>query len=126
MSITGYLGIGGLIVMLSLGLVAYHYKVQARDALAAQQAAERSLATALEVNADNEKQMTALENARSAADKLAAELADEVAAANQNTIEQAMTITKLRAANADVDNFLKLPVPPALRGVYADRAKSPH
>lgn len=115
-----------VIAFLGLGLTAYHYKLAARDAVAAQQAAERSLATALEVNADNEKQMTALQASKAKADKLAADLADEVDKANQSALDATKALADLRAKDADVDAFLKLTVPPALRGVYADKPAGGH
>lgn len=101
-----------------LGLWGYHYKVAAQDAVAAREAAERSLATALEVNADNEKTMTALANARARESQLAADLADEVAQANQSTLTMARALAELRAQNADVDAYLKQPVPEPLRRMY--------
>ncbi|TGQ69501.1 hypothetical protein EN829_015125 [Mesorhizobium sp. M00.F.Ca.ET.186.01.1.1] len=110
-----------LVVVLAFmgpGLVAYHYKLAARDAVAAKETAERSLATAIAVNADNEKTMTAMQNAQARADQLAADLAAEVDAANQTTLGVAKALAELRANNADVDAYLKQPVPDALRGVY--------
>ncbi|WP_147377442.1 hypothetical protein [Mesorhizobium jarvisii] len=120
MNITGYAAILGLIIAMGAGLVAYHYKVEARDAVAAQQAAERSLKTALDVNADNEKTMTAqaAENVR--VDKLAGDLADEVEAANNSTLNMAKALADLRAKNADVDAYLRLPIPDAIRGLYGN------
>lgn len=100
------------------GLVAYHYKVSARDAVAAKEAVERSLSTALDVNADNEKTMTALQNAKARSDKLAAELAYEVDTANRTTLSVAKALADLRAKDADVDAYLKQPVPAVLRGMY--------
>lgn len=126
MNLTGYLGIGALIVMMGLGLVGYHYKVQARDAVAAQQAAERDLKVALDVNAENEKVMAAQEAAKAKADKLAAELAAEIDAANTTTLALAKRLAELRTNDANVDAFLKLPVPPALRGLYDDTAAGGH
>ncbi|TGQ95435.1 hypothetical protein EN851_07920 [Mesorhizobium sp. M8A.F.Ca.ET.208.01.1.1] len=107
-----------VIAFLALGLTAYHYKLAARDAVAAKEAAERSLATAIAVNADNEKAMTALENAKAKGEQLAADLAAEVDAANQTTLGIAKTLAELRSKDADVDAYLKQPVPGALRGVY--------
>ncbi|RWK12547.1 hypothetical protein [Mesorhizobium sp.] len=107
-----------VIAFMGLGLVAYHYKVTARDAVAAKEAAERSLNAALAVNADNEKTMTALENARARESKLAADLADEVEAANRTTLSVAKALADLRAQNADVDAYLKQPVPEPLRRMY--------
>lgn len=107
-----------VIAFLALGLTAYHYKLAARDAEIATEAAKRSLATALDVNADNEKTMTAQANEKARADKLAADLADEIDVANQSALTVARTLADLRAKNADVDAYLKLPVPDALRGMY--------
>ncbi|TIW11305.1 MAG: hypothetical protein E5V66_14165 [Mesorhizobium sp.] len=114
------------ITFMGLGLVAYHYKLAARDATAAKEAAERNLATALQVNAENEKTMTALQNEKASADKLAAELAEEVDAANRTTLSVAKALADLRAKDADVDAYLKQPVPPALRGMYDHAARGGH
>ncbi|ESY82455.1 hypothetical protein X740_04465 [Mesorhizobium sp. LNHC221B00] len=115
-----------VIAFLALGLTAYHYKLSARDAIVAQQAAERSLKTALDVNADNEKTMTAQAKAQARADQLAADLAAEIDVANQSALAVARTLAELRAKNADVDAYLKAPVPGALRGLYADKPAGPH
>ncbi|KQU77689.1 hypothetical protein ASD12_17980 [Mesorhizobium sp. Root102] len=115
-----------VIAFLVLGLTAYHYKLAARDAVTAMEAAKRSLATALEVNADNEKAMTAQANAQAKADRLAADLADEIDIANQSALAVARTLADLRMKNADVDSYLKAPVPGALRGLYADKPADPH
>lgn len=115
-----------VIAFMGLGLVAYHYKIAARDAVAAKEAAERSLSTALQVNADNEKTMTALQNENARADQLAADLAAEVDAANQTTLSVAKALADLRAKDADVDAYLKQPVPAALRSMYDHAAAGGH
>ncbi|RWC25928.1 hypothetical protein [Mesorhizobium sp.] len=111
-----------VIAFLAVGLTAYHYKLAARDAVAEKQAAERSLATAIAVNADNEKTMTAQANENARVDRLAADLADEVDAANNSTLAVARTLADLRAKNADVNSYLKTHVPDALRGLYDNAA----
>lgn len=115
-----------VIAFLLLGLTAYHYKLAARDAVTEMEAAKRNLATALDVNADNEKTMTAQANEKAKADKLAADLADEIDVANQSALAVARTLADLRAKNADVDSYLKLPVPDALRGMYNDATAGGH
>ncbi|MDX8513510.1 hypothetical protein [Mesorhizobium captivum] len=113
--------IAALVIALAFAVTigfAYHYKLAAKDAVAAKEAAERSLNTALDVNADNEKTMTALANAKARESQLAADLAGEVEAANRTTLSVAKALADLRAQNADVDAYLKQPVPDPLRGMY--------
>ena len=62
---------------------------------------------------------------KEASDKLAAELADEIDAANTSTLTMAKALAELRTQNVEVDNFLKLAVPPALRSMY-DKAAGGH
>jgi hypothetical protein len=121
-----YAGIGALIVMMGLGLWGYHYKVEARDAIAAKIVAEQNFAKALEVNTDNEKTMTAQAAAQAKADRLTGELAAEVDAANQSTLDMATKLAELRAKDVEVDAFLKLAVPPALRGLHPGITSGPH
>lgn len=107
-----------VVACMGTGLVAYHYKVTGQEAVSAKKAAERSLSTALDVNTDNEKTMTALANARARENQLAADLAAEVDQANQTALTIAKALADLRSQNADVDAYLKLPVPAPLRGLY--------
>lgn len=123
MSITAWVGGIGLIALLSTALVAYHYKVEARDAIVLRDAAVRDRDAAVAVNEHNEEVMGRLQAEKNHADKLAAELADEIDVANNTALSVAKALADLRAKDVDVDAYLKLPVPPALRGVY-DRTKA--
>jgi len=122
-SITAWVGGIGLIALLSTALVAYHYKVEARDAIVLRDAAVRDRDAAVAVNEHNEEVMGRLQAEKNHADKLAAELADEIDVANNTALSVAKALADLRAKDVDVDAYLKLPVPPALRGVY-DRTKA--
>lgn len=124
MTLTGYALILGLIVSMGAGLVAYHYKVEARDAIVLRDAAIRDRDAAVAVNKHNEEVMGRLKADKEHADKLAADLADEVDKANEDALAAAKALAELRAENADVDAFLKLALPPALRGMY-DGTKAP-
>lgn len=110
-----------VIAFMGLGLVAYHYKLAAKDAVAAMEAARRDLATAVAVNEQNQATIIKLEADKIRSDKLAKELADEVDAANQSTLDLAMKLAELRAQDADVQKYLGTPVPAALRGLYAPK-----
>jgi hypothetical protein len=109
-------GIAIIILGLASGLFYYRGNAIAARAEAAQTKA--NLATAVAINAENEKTVAKLKADKEASDKLAADLADEVAAANQSALNLATTLADLRSKNADVDSYLRQPVPPALRGLY--------
>ncbi|RWE55189.1 MAG: hypothetical protein EOS24_23835 [Mesorhizobium sp.] len=110
----------GLIVMafMGLGLVAYHYKVEARDAQTAERAAKADLKVALDVNTANQETIGRLQAQAATDAKLTAKLAEQLAAANQAFIDNNAALAALKDANADVRNFLALPVPPDLRKLY--------
>lgn len=114
------LGIAAVIALIIMGLIAataiYRGNAIAARAEAAQ--ARADLATAVSVNKANEATMARLKADKDASDKLAADLADEIDAANNTTLTMAKALADLRAKNAEVDNFLKLALPPALRGMY--------
>lgn len=122
------LGIAAVIALIIAGLIATAaiYRGNAISAEAEAARAKAILATALEVNADNEKTMTAQAAAQARADQLAADLAAEIDVANQSALAVARTLAELRAKNADVDAYLKLPVPAALRGMYDGTATGGH
>lgn len=124
MNLTGYALIAALISFMGLGLVAYHYKSAAQQAVVARDAAIRDRDAAVGVNKANEATMARLKADKDVSDKLAADLADEIEAANNSTLTMAKTLADLRAKNAEVDAFLKLVVPPALRGML-DHPKAP-
>ncbi|MER9937399.1 hypothetical protein [Mesorhizobium sp. M0088] len=114
-----------VIVILGLATAAFYYRGNAISARADAAQARADLATAVAVNEANEAAMARLKADNERADKLAADLADEIDAANNSTLAVAKTLADLRAKNADVDSYLKQPVPSALRSLY-DSAKGAH
>lgn len=127
MNLTGYALIAGLLGFMGLGLVTYHYKVAAQDAIVLRDAAVRDRDAAVAVNKANEAVMAKLQADKEAADKLAADLADETDRANQSALNAARTLADLRAKNVEVDAFLKLPLPAAMLGMYGNtQAASGH
>lgn len=109
---------GLAILILGLLSAAAIYRGNAISARAEATQARADLATAVGVNKANEATMARLKADKDASDKLAADLADEIDAANNTTLALTKTLTKLRTENAEVDAFLKLAVPPALRGMF--------
>jgi hypothetical protein len=115
-----------LIVILGLATTAFWYRGNAISARAEAAQARLDLQTAVAVNKANEATMKRLKADKDASDKLAADLADEIDAANSSTLAVAKTLADLRSKNADVDAYLKLPVPGDLRRMYDDKAASGH
>lgn len=115
---------GILIIILGLATTAFWYRGNAISARAEAAQARADLATAVSVNKANEATMARLKADKDASDKLAAELADEIDAANTSTLTMAKTLADLRAKNVEVDAFLKLALPPSLRGMF-DHPKAP-
>lgn len=115
----------GLVVIafMGLGLVAYHYKVEARDAQAAERAAKADLEVAEGVNNANQETIGRLQAQAASDAKLTAQLAEQLAAANQAFIDNNAALAALKDANADIRNFLALPVPSDLRKLY-DKPKA--
>lgn len=115
----------GLVVMafMGLGLVAYHYKLEAREAQAAERAAKADLEVAEGVNKANQETIGRLQAQAATDAKLTAQLAEQLAAANQAFIDNNAALAALKDANADIRNFLALPVPPDLRKLY-DKPKA--
>ncbi|MER9851781.1 hypothetical protein NKJ55_31675 [Mesorhizobium sp. M0106] len=115
----------GLVVMafMGLGLVAYHYKVEARDAQTAERAAKADLKVAEDVNEANQEAIGRLQAQAAADAKLTADLAEQIASANQAFIDNNAALVALKDANADIRSFLALPVPPDLRRLY-DKPKA--
>jgi hypothetical protein len=122
-NLTLYAIVGGLIAFMGLGLVTYHYRSEAQTAIVLRDAAVRDRDAAVAVNKHNEEVMGRIQAEKDHAEKLAAELADEIDVANNTALSVAKALADLRAKDVDVDAYLKLPVPPALRGVY-DRTKA--
>ncbi len=109
-----------LIIILGLATTTFWYRGNAISARADAAQARADLQTAVAVNQANEATMARLNADKATSDKLAADLADEVEAANNSTLAVAKTLADLRAKNADVDAYLKLPIPDALRGLYGN------
>ncbi|WP_027143162.1 hypothetical protein [Mesorhizobium sp. WSM3626] len=119
--------IAGLVVLafMGLGLVAYHYKLAARDAEAdtVQAKAETrqtkaDLKVAEDVNAANQATIGRLQAQAASDAKLTAQLAEQIAASNQAFIDTNAAVAALKDANADVSHFLAQPVPADLRKLY--------
>lgn len=113
-----YALLGAVIAFMGLGLVAYHYKIEVRDAVVQRDAAVRDRDAAVEVNRQNDMVVAAEHADKERSDKLAADLADELDRANQSALDMATTLSELRSKDATVDDYLKLPVPDALRRLY--------
>ena len=113
-----------LIIIMGMAATTFYYRGNAISARAEAAQARADLATAVSVNKANEATMARLKADKDASDKLAAELADEIDAANNSTLTMAKTLADLRAKNVEVDAFLKLALPPSLRGMF-DHTKAP-
>ncbi|TPI13883.1 hypothetical protein [Mesorhizobium sp. B4-1-1] len=100
---------------MGVGLVAYHYKVAARDAVAAQAAAERDRDTAITVNKRQDEALGRLKAAKEKADQLAADLAEQVKTSSQALVDAAAERRTLENENDDIRKFLALRIPDALR-----------
>ncbi|RWG12245.1 MAG: hypothetical protein EOQ55_27215 [Mesorhizobium sp.] len=110
--------IGGLVVLafMALGLVAYHYKLEAKDALVARDAAIRDKETAEAVAKQNAETVGRL---KAQADKdaaLAAKLADQLADSNDHLTAEIDTRHKAERENEAARNFLNLRIPDSLLG----------
>lgn len=110
---------------MGVGLVAYHYKVSARDAVAAKEAAERSLSTAIAVNKAQDEAIGRLKAAKEKSDQLAADLAEQIKTSNQSLVDAADERRKLQNENEDIRKFLALRIPDALR-LRDDKALGHH
>lgn len=106
----------GLVVIafMGLGLVAYHYKVAARDALVARDAAVRDKETAEAVAKQNAETIGRL---KAQADKdaaLAAKLAEQLADSNDALTAAIDQRRMAERDNEDARDFLKLRIPDSL------------
>ena len=115
-----------LIIILGLAATAFWYRGNAISARAEAAQARADLATAVAVNKANEAAVARLKADKEASDKLAADLADEIDVANNTTLTMAKALADLRAQNADVDAFLRLPVPAAISGLYDPKTAGAH
>lgn len=115
------LGVAAAILILIMGMAAttFYYRGNAISARAEAAQARADLATAVGVNKANEATMARLKADKDASDKLAADLADEIDAANNTTLALSKTLTELRSKDATVDAFFKTPVPDGVRKLYS-------
>lgn len=108
----------GLVVLafMALGLFTYHYKLEAKDAVVARDAALRDKETAEAVAKQNAETVGRL---KAQADKdaaLAAKLADQLADSNDHLTAEIDARHKAETENEDARNFLKLRIPDSLLG----------
>jgi hypothetical protein len=115
-----------IIAFMGLGLVAYHYKVSARDALVERDAAIRDRDLAVATNKNNEAARLKAEADAARADKLVSELQDQIDTANQSTLDMATKLSDLRAHNATVNDFLNTPIPADLLSLYDESKAAGH
>jgi hypothetical protein len=115
-----------IIAFMGLGLVAYHYKVAARDALVARDAAVRDRDLAVTTNKNNEAARLKAEADAARSDKLVSELQDQIDTANQSTLDVATKLSDLRAHNATVNDFLSTPIPADLLSLYDESKAAGH
>lgn len=106
-----------VIAFLALGLTAYHYKVSARDAVVARDAALRDLDTAKAVNSANQETIGRLKAQQERDADLAAKLADQLAETNSALNTANDERRKAEKDNEDARKFLGLRIPDSLRNV---------
>jgi len=111
--------IGGVVIaFLLMGLGIYHYRDQALTAGIERDAAIRDKNAAVDANTKNEAARLKAEADRVKAEKIAADLQDQIDAANQSTLNLANELTELRAHNAAVNDYLNTLIPDDVRRVY--------
>ena len=88
------------------------------DAQAEARQAKADLRVAKDVNDADQATIGRLQAQAASDARMTAQLAEQLAAANQVFIDNTAALTKLKDANADVSRFLALPVPPDLRKLY--------
>jgi uncharacterized protein HemX len=115
-----------IVACMGIGLVAYHYKVSARDALVQRDTAIRDRDLAVTTNRNNEAARLKAEADAAKADKLVSTLQDEIDAANQSTLDMATSLSELRARNATVNDFLGTPIPDDLLRLYEQPQAAGH
>lgn len=104
-----------LIVILGLATTAFWYRGNAISARAEAAQARADLQTAVAVNKANEEAIGRLKAAREKADQLAADLAEQIKASNQELVDAAAERRKLENDNEDIRKFLAQRIPDALR-----------
>ncbi len=119
------LGLAAVILIIILGLASamFMYRGNAISAHAEAAQARVDLQTAQAVNKNNEAVMARLKADRDASDKLAAALENEISVANESALDVARALADLRMKNADVDSYMRQPVPAALRSML-DHSKT--
>ncbi len=106
-----------VIAFLALGLTAYHYKLAAKDAVVARDAALRDLDTAKAVNSANQETIGRLKAQQERDADLAAKLADQLAETNSALNTANDERRKAERDNEDARTFLGLHIPDSLRNV---------
>lgn len=114
------LAIGAVVALVIAGLVATAaiYRGNAISAEAETKQAKAALVTMTAVNDANQATIGRMQAQAAYDAKMTAQLAEQLAASNQVFIDNTADLHKLKDTNADVDHFLALPVPPALRQLY--------
>ncbi|RWE48558.1 MAG: hypothetical protein EOS79_08470 [Mesorhizobium sp.] len=114
------LAIGAIVAIIIAGLVATAaiYRGNAISAQAEAKQAKADLRLAKDVNDANQATIGRMQAQADTSARLTADLARQLADANQVFIDNTAALHQLKDANADVAHFLALPVPPALRQLY--------
>lgn len=113
-----------VVACMGIGLMAYHYRGSARDALVERDAAVRDKETAEAVAKQNAETIGRL---KAQADKdaaLAAKLADQLADSNDALTAAINTRRMAERDNEDARNFLKLRIPDSLLVRVPNNAKA--
>ncbi|RUW41504.1 hypothetical protein EOA37_09590 [Mesorhizobium sp. M2A.F.Ca.ET.015.02.1.1] len=118
----GYLKLfAGLVIALIIAgaiAAAAIYRGNAISAQAEAKQAKADLATEKAVNDANQATIGRMRAQAEADARMTAELAQQLADANQVFIDNTAALAKLKDANADVSHFLSTPVPADLRRLY--------
>lgn len=110
----------GAVALAFVTLIAAVYKYRG-DAVGAQAETVRisgELNKAVNANREAEAAYRELQRQADLDAKLAADLQDDLNAANASTLALATNLSKLKSENADVETFLDLRVPGPLRSLY--------
>ncbi|RUM97931.1 hypothetical protein EET67_09965 [Pseudaminobacter arsenicus] len=107
-----------LVAFLALGIVALWYRGQAFDARAAAAKASAALETAEAVNKAQQAAIGRLRAEAERNDRLTAELAKKLADANAELLDLTESRNELEDADETVRDYLRAPVPDALRRLY--------
>ncbi|RWE78530.1 MAG: hypothetical protein EOS63_17395 [Mesorhizobium sp.] len=120
------LAIAAVLAIVIIGLVATVaiYRGNAISAQAEAKQAKADLKLAKDVNDANQATIGRMQAQADTSARLTADLARQLADANQVFIDNTAALHQLKDANADVSHFLALPVPADLRQLY-DRSAAP-